>query len=121
MNGAMTKKQIGFYGLIIGIVCLLTTVLHAWFGPIEPETLTRLAVRKAHEFEHSAVASLTHNKVSMHRETHFGPDWLLKTATLLAALAGFVGGLAGVVRRENPRICVSAMAMCAVTVIVQFF
>jgi hypothetical protein len=105
------KSPLSRLSLIIGIICFITVVLHAKFGPIEEPGLSSLAAHTAHRFERSLAATMSGKKHRHKPAPISGPDRALDGIATAAALAGLVLGLAGFVKREDGRYCTAAMVI----------
>ena len=112
----------GYLGFAVGAVALLLVLMHFWGGPFAPQQGASVSLGEfAAEIRQAATRTITGASQPAPESTPWDIDRGLKLVTALLAGIAVILGAAGIVRRENRRPAIAAIALGGVAVVFQFF
>jgi len=112
----------GYLGFAVGAVALLLVLMHFWGGPFAPQQGASVSIGEfAAEIRQAATRTITGASQPAPESTPWDIDRGLKLVTALLAGIAVILGAAGIVRRENRRPAIAAIALGGVAVVFQFF
>jgi len=112
----------GYLGFAVGAVALLLVLMHFWGGPFAPQQGASVSIGEfAAEIRQAATRTITGASQPAPEPTPWDIDRGLKLVTALLAGIAVILGAAGIVRRENRRPAIAAIALGGVAVVFQFF
>jgi peptidoglycan/LPS O-acetylase OafA/YrhL len=117
-----SRSRIGFIGIAVGAVALLTALVHFWMGPISPQPSVETTVaEKAVAIKNATIAALKGEKAEEKvAPRSIDPDQAVRNATSVLGGLALILGVVSFAKREPLRVGGGAAFLGGAAIAFQF-